>query len=52
MFKAQVGSKFAPHLTVPEDPLNIENIVNTYNNAFIKGASETLGKARNKDNPR
>ena len=48
MFQAQVGGKFAPLLAITEDPSNIENIVDTFNNAIIEAACETLGKARNK----
>ena len=51
MFKAQVGGKFAPLLALTEDPSNIENIVETFNNTIIEAASETLGKARNKKQP-
>ena len=45
-FQATLGGKFAPHIGLSDEDMDIDTVITTYNTAVTDAASEILGKER------
>ena len=50
-FQATAGGKFAPHISLRDDDMEIDTMITTYNTALTDAANEILGKERRRKKP-
>ena len=50
-FQATIGGKFAPHIGLNDEDMDIDTMITTYNTAATGAASEILGKERRRKKP-
>ena len=50
-FQAKIGWKFAPHIGLRDEDMDINTKITTYNTAVTDAASEILGKERRRKKP-
>ena len=43
IFHATIGGKFAPHIDLSDEDMDIDTMITTYNTAVTDAASEVLG---------
>ena len=50
-FQATIGGKFAPHIGLSDEDMDMNTMITTYNTAVTDAASEILGKERRRKKP-
>ena len=50
-FQATIGGKFAPHIRLRDEDMDINTMITTYNTAVTDAANNVLGKERRRKQP-